>query len=109
LRSLTAAGKLESGGILPAQKEREMSDDIRESAISDPQEALRVLDDARARLRTVIWALHGMHQDLSVLTENDLSDVEHMLTEVLENALNPSFEALTEMLGGTQDGAVTQH
>jgi len=86
-----------------------MSDDIREPTISDPQEALRVLDDARARLRTIIWALHGMHQDLSVLTVDDLSDVEHMLTEVLENALNPSYDALTEMLGGAQNGAVTQH
>jgi hypothetical protein len=86
-----------------------MSDESREPTISDPQEALRVLDDARARLRTIIWALHGMHQDLSVLTVDDLSDVEHMLTEVLENALNPSYDALTEMLGGTQDGAVTQH
>jgi hypothetical protein len=86
-----------------------MSDDIREATISDPQEALRVLDDARARLRTVIWALHGMHQDLSVLTVDDLSDVEHMLTEVLENALNPTYDAFTEMLGGTQNGAVTTH
>lgn len=86
-----------------------MSDDAREATISDPQEALRVLDDARARLRTVIWALHGMHQDLSVVTVDDLSDVEHMLTEVLENALNPSYDAFTEMLGGTPNGAVTTH
>ena len=67
------------------------------------------MSGARARLRTIIWALHGMHQDLSVLTVDDLSDVEHMLTEVLENALNPSYDALTEMLGGAQNGAVTQH
>lgn len=86
-----------------------MSDDIREPTISDPQEALRVLDDARARLRTVIWALHGMHQDMSVLTVDDLSDVEHMLTEVLENALNPSYDAFTELLGAAANGAVTTH
>jgi len=86
-----------------------MSDDIREPNISDPQEALRVLDDARARLRTVIWALHGMHQDLSVLTVDDLSDAEHMLTEVLESALTPCYEAFTELLGATPDGAVTTH
>ena len=86
-----------------------MSDDIREPNISDPQEALRVLDDARARLRTVIWALHGMHQDISVLTVDDLSDVEHMLTEVLENALNPCFDAFTELFGPSPTGAVTTH
>jgi hypothetical protein len=86
-----------------------MSDDAREPTIADPQEALRVLDDARARLRTVIWALHGMHQDMSVLTVDDLSDVEHMLTEILENALNPSYDAFTEMLGPASNGAVTTH
>ena len=86
-----------------------MSNDARETKISDPQEALRILDDARARLRTVIWALHGMHQDISVLTVDDLSDVEQMLTEVLENALNPSYDAFTELLGATANGAVTTH
>jgi hypothetical protein len=86
-----------------------MSNDVHETKVADPQEALRVLDDARARLRTVIWALHGMHQDMSVLTADDLSDVEHMLTEVLENALNPSYDAFTELLGATPSGAVTTH
>lgn len=86
-----------------------MSNDARETTISDPQEALRILDEARTRLRTVIWALHGMHQDMSVLTADDLSDVEHMLTEVLENALNPSYDAFAEMLGTAPSGAVTTH
>ncbi len=75
----------------------------------DPQEALRLLDEARSRIRMVIWALHGMHQDMSVLTVDDISDAEHILTEVLENALNPSVDALGEMLGSGPIESATTH
>ena len=76
----------------------------------DPQEALRMLDDARGRLRTVIWALHGMHQDLSALTVDDLADLEHLLTEILDSALTPSYETISQMLGtGGSGGTVTTH
>lgn len=85
-----------------------MPDDMQDGATMDPQEALRVLDDARGRLRTAIWALHGMHQDMSVLTADDISDIEHMLTEILENEINPSFEAIAEMLG-PPNAQVTTH
>jgi len=77
--------------------------------VLNPQEALRVLDDARARIRTAIWALHGMHQDLSALAVEDLADVEHLLTEILEQALTPCFEAMSQMVGATPKGTVTTH
>jgi hypothetical protein len=56
-------------------KEKQMSDDANESSPLDPQEALRLLDDARSRLRTAIWALHGMHQDMNALAVDDLADI----------------------------------
>ena len=86
-----------------------MSNDSNQSTPLDPQEALRMLDDARSRLRTIIWALHGMHQDLSALTVDDLADVEHLLTEILDTALTPSYESISQMLGTGSGGAVTTH
>ena len=75
----------------------------------DAQEALRLLDDARGRLRTAIWALHGMHQDMNALTVEDIADIEQMLTEVLDNALSPAFDAMSDLLGTGVSGAVTTH
>lgn len=75
----------------------------------DAQEALRLIDDACSRLRTAIWALHGMHQDMSALTADDLADVEQMLTEILDNALTPGFEAVSQFLGSAAGGTVTTH
>lgn len=86
-----------------------MSDNSNQSSAPDPQEALRMLDDARSRLRTVIWALHGMHQDLSALTVDDLADIEHLLTEILDSALTPSYETMSQVLGANSGGAVTTH
>ncbi len=86
-----------------------MSNDAHDDAAIDPQEALRLLDEARSRIRMVIWALHGMHQDISVLTSDDLSDAEHILTEVLENALNPGVDAVSDVLGMASADAVTHH
>ncbi len=87
-----------------------MSHDNHESAPLEPQEALRLLDDARGRLRTAIWALHGMHQDLSALTVDDISDIEHLLTEILENEITPCFEVMSQALGAVPaGGAVTTH
>jgi hypothetical protein len=91
-------------------KEREMPDDRDEAHALEPQEALRTLDDARSRLRTAIWALHGMHQDLNALSVDDLADIEHLLTEVLDNALTPCYETMSLMVGATPGGgAVTTH
>ncbi|MBP1684775.1 MAG: hypothetical protein H6Q33_918 [Deltaproteobacteria bacterium] len=86
-----------------------MADDDNQSPALDPQEALRMLDEARSRLRTVIWALHGMHQDLSALTVDDLADIEHLLTEILDNAMTPSYDAISHVLGEQSGGAVTTH
>ena len=86
-----------------------MSTDDNEAGPIDPQEALRLLEDARGRLRTAIWALHGMHQDMNALTVDDLADIEHLLTEVLDNALTPSYEAISQVLGTSAGGAVTTH
>jgi hypothetical protein len=86
-----------------------MSKDSNQPPSLDPQEALRMLDDARSRLRTIIWALHGMHQDLSALTVDDLADVEHLLTEILDSALTPSYESISQMLGTGPGGTVTTH
>lgn len=85
-----------------------MSQDEQDSMPLDPQEALRLLDDARGRLRTAIWALHGMHQDMNALTVDDLADIEHLLTEVLDTAITPSFESIRQVLGSAP-GAVTTH
>jgi len=85
-----------------------MSDQHDEMAI-DPEEVLRTLDDVRSRLRTAIWALHGMHQDVSGLSTDDLADLEHLLSETLEQLLNPAVDAVGQMLGLSTDGAVTTH
>jgi len=85
-----------------------MPDEHSEPAL-DPQEALRVLDDARSRMRTAIWALHGMHQDINALSVDDLADIEHLLTEILEQALTPCFEAMSQMVGTSPGGTVTTH
>jgi hypothetical protein len=87
-----------------------MPDDNNQSSPAlDPQEALRMLDEARSRLRTVIWALHGMHQDLGALTVDDLADVEHLLTEILDNAMTPSYDVISHLLGAASGGTVTTH
>ncbi len=86
-----------------------MSHDDNESAAIEPQEAVRLLDEARSRLRTAIWALHGMHQDLSTLTVDDIADIEQLLTEILDNALSPCAEAFAQMLGTGPGGEVTTH
>jgi hypothetical protein len=86
-----------------------MPDEHDESSKPDPQEALRMLDEARSRMRTAIWALHGMHQDLSALSVDDLADIEHLLTEILDNALTPCFDAMSQVLGADASGAVTTH
>ena len=86
-----------------------MSDERNESSPIDPQEAVRMLDDARSRLRTAIWALHGMHQDLGALSVDDLADIEHLLTEILDNALTPCFETMSQVVGASPGGAITTH
>ena len=45
-----------------------MADEHQDEGPIDAQEVLRTLEDVRSRLRTTIWALHGMHQDVSSLT-----------------------------------------
>jgi hypothetical protein len=91
------------------EKEKDMSNDSNDNSPLDPQEALRLIDDARSRLRTAIWALHGMHQDMNALSVDDLADIEHLLTEILDNALTPGFEAISQMVGTSPGGAVTTH
>lgn len=73
------------------------------------QDVLRSLEDVRSRLRTTIWALHGMHQDMSSLTVEDLADLEHLLTETLDHLLSPAYEAVSQMLGAASSGAATTH
>ena len=76
----------------------------------EPQEVLHLLEDVRSRLRTTIWALHGMHQDMSALAVDDLADLEHLLTETVDHVLAPAYEAISEMVGaGSAGGAVTTH
>ena len=86
-----------------------MPNDAQDDAAMDSQEALHLIDEARSRIRMVIWALHGMHQDMTVLAAEDISDAEHILTEILENALNPGVDALSDLLGLEQSEAVTHH
>lgn len=83
--------------------------DEHDDAPIDPQEVLRSLEDVRSRLRTAIWALHGMHQDVGSLTVDDLADLEHLMTETLDHVLTPAYEAVSEMLGAAAGGAVTTH
>ena len=75
----------------------------------DAQEVVHMLDDVRSRLRTVIWALHGMHQDMAALTVEDVADVEHLLTETLDHVLTPACDALTQLTGTSSVSAVTTH
>ncbi len=88
-----------------------MAESQQGDAAIDPQDALRLLEDVRSRLRTVIWALHGMHQDLSSLTVDDLADLEHLMTETVEQVLAPAYDAISQMIGATSSGggAVTTH
>lgn len=86
-----------------------MVDEHQDEGPIDAQEVLRTLEDVRSRLRTTIWALHGMHQDVSSLTVDDLSDLEHLLTETLDHLLSPAYDAVSQMLGATSGGAVTTH
>ncbi|HVM98338.1 MAG TPA: hypothetical protein VMT89_18225 [Candidatus Acidoferrales bacterium] len=85
-----------------------MGNEQNESGPVDPQEALRLIDDARGRLRTAIWALHGMHQDVNALTVDDLADIEQLLTEILDNSLTPAFESISQAIGADA-GTVTTH
>jgi ABC-type transporter Mla subunit MlaD len=80
--------------------------EFHEDVSIDPEEVVRTLDDVRSRLRTAIWALHGMHQDVSALTIDDLADLEHMLSETLEQVLTPAVDAVGQILGVAPDGAV---
>ena len=90
------------------KKEKTMGNEQNESGPVDPQEALRLIDDARGRLRTAIWALHGMHQDVNALTVDDLADIEQLLTEILDNSLTPAFESISQAIGADA-GTVTTH
>lgn len=85
-----------------------MADEHEDGPI-DAQEILRSLEDVRSRLRTAIWALHGMHQDMAALTVDDLADLEHLMTETLDHVLTPAYEAVSQMIGATSGGAVTTH
>ena len=78
----------------------------RDGAPLELPDILRLLDDAQGRLRTVIWALHGMHQDIGALAADDLADLEHVITEILDQLLAPAFEAVGQMAGGP-DGVTT--
>ena len=88
-----------------------MADEHQDEGPIDAQEVLRTLEDVRSRLRTTIWALHGMHQDVSSLTVDDLSDLEHLLTETRDHLLSPAYEAVSQMLGAATSGggAATTH
>ncbi len=83
--------------------------DEHEGGPIDPQEVLRSLEDVRSRLRTAIWALHGMHQDVAALTIEDLADLEHLMTETLDHLLSPAYDAVSQMIGASSGGAVTTH
>jgi len=75
----------------------------------DPQEVLRMIDEVRSRLRTAIWALHGMHQDMDALGVDDVADIEHLLTETLDTLLGPAYDAVGQMFGATEGETVTTH
>jgi hypothetical protein len=83
--------------------------DVEETVQVDPQEVLRMMDEVRGRLRTAIWALHGMHQDMNALTVDDISDIEHLLTDTLDGVLAPAYEAMSQMFGAEESGSVTTH
>jgi len=77
--------------------------------IPSEQELLLLLEDARGRLRTVIWALHGMHQDMSAVSGEDLADLEQLVTETLDHSVSPACELLSRMFGAGSGEAVTTH
>ena len=83
--------------------------DVEETVPVDPQEVMRMLDEVRGRMRTAIWALHGMHQDMSALTVDDISDIEHLLTDTLDGVLAPAYEAMNQLFGAEESGTVTSH
>lgn len=83
--------------------------DVEETVPVDPQEVMRMLDEVRGRMRTAIWALHGMHQDMSALTVDDISDIEHLLTDTLDGVLAPAYEAMNQLFGAEESGTVTTH
>jgi hypothetical protein len=88
---------------------KDAKSEIEEAGQNDPQDVLRLLDEVRGRLRTAIWALHGMHQDMSALTVDDISDIEHLLTDTLDGVLAPACDAVTQMFGVEEGGSVTTH
>ena len=88
---------------------KDVKNEVEDTSQIDPQEVLRMLDEVRGRLRTAIWALHGMHQDMSALTVDDISDIEHLLTDTLDGVLAPAYEAVTQMFGVEEGGSVTTH
>ena len=83
--------------------------DERQDAPIDGQEMLRLLEDVRSRIRIAVWALHGMHQDMTALCVDDLAELEQLLTETVDHLLAPAYEALGQMIGATSGGAVTTH
>jgi len=88
---------------------KEAKNEAEEHAQVDPQELLRMLDEVRGRMRTAIWALHGMHQDMNALTVDDISDIEHLLTDTLDGALAPAYEAIALLFGMDEGSGVTTH
>jgi len=86
-----------------------MADENDENIPIDSQEVIRLLDDVRSRLRIAIWALHGMHQDMGALTIDDVSDVEHLLSETLDRLLAPASDAVTQLLEVNPGGPLTTH
>jgi ribosome maturation factor RimP len=86
-----------------------MADEHDDMTPIDSQEVIRLLDDVRSRLRIAIWALHGMHQDMGALTIDDISDVEHLLSETLDRVLAPASEAVTQLLEVNPGGPLTTH
>jgi ribosome maturation factor RimP len=86
-----------------------MADEHDDTTPIDSQEVIRLLDDVRSRLRIAIWALHGMHQDMGALTIDDISDVEHLLSETLDRVLAPASEAVTQLLEVNPGGPLTTH
>jgi hypothetical protein len=83
--------------------------DEHEGGPIEGQDVLRWLVEGRSRPPTTIWALHGMHQDMSALTVDDLADLEHLLTETLDHLLSPAYEAVSQLLGASSGGAMTTH
>lgn len=88
---------------------KDAKNEVEEQVQVDPQELLRMLDEVRGRMRTAIWALHGMHQDMNALTVDDISDIEHLLTDTLDGVLAPAYEAIAQLFGMEEGGSVTTH